>query len=74
MSKDIFNIAQGASGAAPLKTANANNGDRRKKLLQVPELYCEKFDALKASGKTPLLFSAYMIEALREKLERDGAL
>ncbi|MBA4823498.1 molecular chaperone GroEL [Pantoea ananatis] len=47
---------------------------RSKNLRAVPETYFEAHAQLKASNKTSLDFSAYILEALREKLENDGAL
>lgn len=47
---------------------------RSKNLRAVPESYFEAHAQLKASNKTSLDFSAYILEALREKLESDGAL
>ncbi|ECV7329428.1 molecular chaperone GroEL, partial [Escherichia coli] len=36
--------------------------------------YFEAHAELKATSKTSLDFSSYIIEAIREKLERDGAI
>lgn len=47
---------------------------KAKHLKAVPTTYFEKHQELKAGGKTSLDFTAYIIEAIREKLERDGAL
>ncbi|KYN82225.1 hypothetical protein ATY36_13640 [Vibrio cidicii] len=47
---------------------------KSKSLRAVPANFFDKHAELKAAGKTSLDFSAYIIEALREKLERDGAL
>ena len=47
---------------------------RTKTIKTIPSNYFTAHETLKSSGKTGLLLTAYMIEALREKLERDGAL
>lgn len=47
---------------------------KTKTIKTIPSNYFEAHKTLKKSGKTGLLLTAYMIEALREKLERDGAL
>lgn len=47
---------------------------RTKTIKTIPSNYFDAHSTLKKSGKTGLLLTAYMIEALREKLERDGAL
>ncbi|EGR2700622.1 TPA: hypothetical protein ACGVAU_004440 [Vibrio vulnificus] len=47
---------------------------KAKHLKAVPTTYFEKHQELKDGGKTSLDFTAYIIEAIREKLERDGAL
>lgn len=46
---------------------------KAKHLKAVPTSYFDKHAALKKEGKTSLDFTAYIIEAVREKLERDGA-
>nr|AKN37046.1 hypothetical protein [Vibrio cyclitrophicus]AKN38245.1 hypothetical protein [Vibrio splendidus] len=45
-----------------------------KHLKVVPTSYFDKHKDLKDTGKTSLDFSAYIIEAIREKLERDSAM
>ncbi len=47
---------------------------RTKTIKTIPSNYFTAHEQLKKQGKTGLLLTAYMIEALREKLERDGAL
>ena len=47
---------------------------RPKNLRAVPEIYFDAHETLKVTNKTSLDFSAYILEALREKLERDGGL
>lgn len=47
---------------------------KSKTIKTIPSNYFTAHENLKSSGKTGLLLTAYMIEALREKLERDGAL
>ena len=54
--------------AQPVKKA------RPKNLRAVPEIYFDAHEKLKVTNKTSLDFSAYILEALREKLERDGGL
>ncbi|PMN73131.1 hypothetical protein [Enterovibrio norvegicus] len=62
--------------AAPLKENkdNAGKSSKPKLLSAVPVSYFDGHDALKNRGGTGLSFSAYILEAVREKLERDGAL
>lgn len=47
---------------------------RTKTLKSVPESYFEAHAKLRATNRTYLDFSNYIMEALREKLEKDGAL
>lgn len=47
---------------------------KAKNLKAIPLSYFEAHADLKVSSKTSLDFSSYIIEAIREKLERDGAL
>lgn len=45
---------------------------RAKNLKTVPASYFEAHKAAKKAGKTSLNFSDYIVEALREKLEKDA--
>jgi hypothetical protein len=47
---------------------------KAKNLKAIPLSYFEAHAELKSSSKTSLDFSSYIIEAIREKLERDGAI
>lgn len=47
---------------------------KAKNLKAIPLSYFEAHAELKASSKTSLDFSSYIIEAIREKLEHDGAI
>lgn len=47
---------------------------KAKNLKAIPLSYFEAHAELKATSKTSLDFSSYIIEAIREKLERDGAI
>lgn len=47
---------------------------KAKNLKAIPLSYFEAHADLKATSKTSLDFSSYIIEALREKLEKDGAI
>ncbi|KIG83327.1 molecular chaperone GroEL [Escherichia coli] len=47
---------------------------KAKNLKAIPLSYFEAHSELKATSKTSLDFSSYIIEAIREKLERDGAI
>lgn len=71
--KDIFQMAMNTGNNAPLQTAKKPTGTRAKSIRAIPAEYFEMHDQLKKNRKTSLDLSAYMIEALREKLERDGA-
>ncbi len=62
------------SGAALSESNNEEITFRSKTLKNIPSNYFDAHEKIKESGKTPLLLTAYMIVALQEKLERDGAL
>ena len=47
---------------------------KAKNLKAIPLSYFDAHAELKATSKTSLDFSSYIIEAIREKLERDGAI
>lgn len=64
----------GESAALKENSAETRSATKSKHLKAVPISYFEKHIDLKKGGKTSLDFSAYIIEAIREKLERDGAL
>ena len=60
---------------AILKENNiSSSGTKPKNLKSVPVSFFDKHKKLRENCKTSLDFSAYIIEALREKLEKDGAL
>ncbi|MNH76141.1 hypothetical protein D3C73_284040 [compost metagenome] len=46
---------------------------KAKEIRNMPVDFFNRHAALKSEGKTTLLFTAYIIEAVREKLERDEA-
>ncbi|TNL03770.1 molecular chaperone GroEL [Kosakonia cowanii] len=47
---------------------------RAKNLRAIPVSYFDAHAQLKNTNKTSLDFSSYILEALREKLEKDGAI
>lgn len=61
-------LTENKTGDKPVATTKA------KHLKAVPTSYFDKHKEVKDAGKTSLDFSAYIIEAIREKLERDGAM
>ncbi|WP_342446925.1 chaperonin [Escherichia coli] len=58
----------------PAADTPAKREVRTKTLKAIPASYFEAHQALRDSNKTVLDFSSYIMEALREKFERDGAL
>ena len=71
-----FNKLEAAGKGAALseKTQIEITGARSKTLKNIPVRFFKAHEKLKLDGKTGLLFTAYILEALREKLERDNAL
>ncbi|MBU4685532.1 chaperonin [Cedecea davisae] len=74
-------VADDKIGDAMLKVntpAPADEPDKRevrtKTLKAIPASYFDLHKELRKSNKTALDFSSYIMEALREKFERDGAL
>lgn len=65
---------QTSSTATVDEKSQQKSKTRSKNLRAVPETYFEAHSHLKLSNKTSLDFSAYILEAIREKLERDGGL
>lgn len=63
----------GKEASSEIKTSHKNKS-RSKNLRAVPETYFEAHASLKAANKTSLDFSSYILEAIRAKLESDGAL
>lgn len=73
-SSDWEKLSKVGNDAALKESGNPGNATKPKSLRAVPVAYFNKHAELKKEGKTSLDFSPYIIEALREKLERDGAL
>lgn len=76
---DLFGTALSASRSAPLQTndvatsaSKASNIERKSKNVMLPVAYFETHAGLRTSGKTNLNFTAYILEAVREKLEREA--
>lgn len=61
----------GKNAALTENTNNKSISTKPKHLKAVPINYFETHKALKNEHKTSLDFSAYIIEAIREKLDRD---
>lgn len=71
MTEDKWKQLEQVGKGAALKEVNASTGSRAKNLKAMPESYFRAHKEVKEDGKTSLDFSAYIIEAVREKLERD---
>ncbi|HDS4345616.1 TPA: hypothetical protein QH074_004305 [Enterobacter hormaechei subsp. steigerwaltii] len=72
--KPNFFDAAKAGDAAALKT-NTTGKTTKQKLITLPIAYFEHYETLKREGKTSQLeFTRYILDAVREKLERDGAM
>jgi hypothetical protein len=70
--KDFSALTSSVGQTANLKeNKGAVDGVKQKLIHRMPVAYEERFKALKQDGKTSLLFSAFILEAIREKLERD---
>lgn len=79
--KSLFDVAQGVGGEARLqvnpeqhKAEPAARTVRSKTLKAIPTNYFDAHQKLRDTNRTNLDFSNYIMEALREKLERDGGL
>lgn len=75
--RDLNKLLHGASSGASLKETTAIPNERQfrqKKLNNVPISYFEIHKSLKASGLTTLNFEAYIMEAIREKFQKDNAI
>jgi hypothetical protein len=75
--RDLNQLIHGASVGASLKESKVENIERKvrqKKLNNVPESYFLRHKNLKDTGQTTLNFEAYIMEAIREKLQRDNAI
>jgi hypothetical protein len=67
-------MEEAGKDAALSENDGGNITYRTKTIKTIPSNYFDSHDALKKSGKTGLLFSAYILEAIKEKLKRDGGL
>lgn len=75
--RDLNKLLHGASSGASLKETTTTPNERQfrqKKLNNVPTSYFEIHKNLKASGLTTLNFEAYIMEAIREKFQKDNAI
>lgn len=79
--QSLFDVAQGVGSEARLqvnqkkdKAEPATRTVRSKTLKAIPTNYFEAHQKLRDINRTNLDFSNYIVEALREKLERDGGL
>lgn len=70
----LATMAKTDTGAPLVETKQATSKKMKKTLNALPESYFEAHKAAKSKGKTGLDFSAYIYEALREKLAKDGLL
>ena len=75
MKKKIVDMSMlsgvGSSARLIEKEATPAAATKNKLLTGLPVAFEERHKALKAAGVTSLLLNPYIIEALREKLERD---
>lgn len=72
MSKVDWDDLGGVGSDASLKAkSDGENTTKSKTLTNLPTRFETEFKELKKQGKTGLTFNAYIIEALREKIERD---
>lgn len=69
---DKLNNVGKSAALTEQSTQTVSNEYKSKLLSRVPVNAQKKHSELKAQGKTSLTFSAYIIEALIEKLERDS--
>lgn len=76
---NLDQLIKGASVGASLTESKVNNEQaqktvRQKKLNSVPIRYFEIHKRLKDNGQTTLNFEAYIMEAIREKFQKDNAI
>ena len=77
--KSLFDVASTVGNDALLQVAEqqpeaTTSAVRTKTLKAIPETFFAAHKKLRDTNKTNLDFSNYIMEALREKLERDGAI
>ena len=70
---DLENADTGSALKEQTKTQQQKQ-TKSKTLKRLPIIFFDAHAQLRGSGKTTLDFSAYITEAIREKLERDGAI
>ena len=77
---DIFEAAQGVGNGAPLKKAKGKASEtlarnniavRAKSIRNMLVDFFDRHEALRRAGATTLDFSAFIVEAVREKLEQN---
>lgn len=75
--KSIYDVASALGEDAPLQVTKTQSEVRQvktKTLKAIPLAYFDAHQKLRSENKTGLDFSNYIIEAIREKLEKDGAI
>lgn len=79
--QSIFDAALNIGNEAPLQVNTEKNNAapaqrtvRTKTLKAIPTTYFDAHQKLRDTNKTNLDFSNYIMEALREKLEREGGI
>lgn len=78
--RNLYQTALEEVGGAKLQVSDSSPAPETKRLTRtktlksVPASYFEAHSQLRSQNRTYLDFSSYIMEALREKLERDGAL
>jgi hypothetical protein len=68
---DMSMLSGVGSSARLIEKEAAPAATKNKLLTSLPVAFEERHKALKSAGETTLLYNQYIIEALREKLERD---
>jgi hypothetical protein len=68
---DMTKLEGAGSGAGLIEREQTSAKTKDKLLRAMPVSFEERHKALKEAGATSLVYGHYIVEALREKLERD---
>ncbi|ELR64624.1 hypothetical protein C942_02317 [Photobacterium marinum] len=70
----LDDLENAASGSKVVNTTKPQSAYKAKTIQRIPVTYFDAHKELRENGKTSQLFTGYILEAIKEKLERDGAL
>ena len=69
---DLDNITKGANLKESRASTKTNNNIKHNKLIQIPDLLMQNLNKAKQDGKIHYSINVFIIDAIREKMLKDG--